>query len=51
VRRTGRRATGQVLAGGIGRARRDLPVGRLDPVIADQIDHAPAALRSMIGST
>ena len=35
---------GEVLAGGIGGAGRDLPVGVLDAVIADQVDDAPAAL-------
>ena len=35
---------GQVLAGGVGGARRDLPIGRLDAVVADQVDDAAAAL-------
>ena len=34
----------EVLAGGIGGARADFPVGRLHAVIADQVDDAAAAL-------
>ena len=34
----------EILAGGVGRARADFPVGRLHAVIADQIDDAAAAL-------
>src|SRR5712691_1581228 len=34
----------QVLAGGISGARHDLPIGRLDAVVADQVHDAPAAL-------
>ena len=34
----------QVVPRGICRTRRDLPIGRFDPVIANQVDNAAASL-------